>query len=216
MISIIRIEAQENPELLWKNILEKKDELQNAFGNKGRLLYLSKRHKYKEASLSVHVIEPNILGNFISHNLAKLKEVTSIWLINMLQPNFFPLPKDTRHMRRYAITLKIFPSLLEEVYHKISDTDYPEWIKLVYVAYTFHFFADSIQFSILSEKDDAELQKFISTIIDNIPGVLKSTVFEIEKTHPFISYEEWQDYASQHPMNIEWDEKYMIAHFHEN
>jgi len=216
MISIIRIETQENPEMLWNNILENKEILQNAFRNKGKLLYLSKRRNYKEASLSVHVAEPNILGNFIAHNLAKLKEVTSIWLINMLKPSFFPLPKDTRHMKRYIITLKIFPSRLDELYDMISNMDYPEWIKLVYVAYTFHLFTDSIQFSILSEKEDAELNKYINVNIDNIPGVLKSTVFEIEKTYPFISYKEWKDYSSQHPMPIEWDERYMIASFHES
>lgn len=216
MISIIITQAQENPELLWKGIIENKDELQNAFGNKGKLLYLSKRNNYNEANLSVHVADPNILGMFIAQNLAKIKEVTSIWVVNMLQPNFFPLPVDTKHMKRYIITLKIFPSRLDEVYEKILNPNYPEWIKPIYLAYTFHLFNDCIQFSLLSEKEDAELRKYINEVIDKIPGVLKSTVFEIEKTHPFISYKEWQEYASQHPFLIGSDEENMIAHFNES
>jgi len=69
-------------------IIENKNRLQNAFGNKGRLLYLSRRRNYNEANLSVHVADPNILGEFIAHNLAKLQEVTSLWVVNMLQPSF--------------------------------------------------------------------------------------------------------------------------------
>jgi hypothetical protein len=216
MISIIITQAQENPELLWKGIIENKNRLQNAFGNKGRLLYLSRRRNYNEANLSVHVADPNILGEFIAHNLAKLQEVTSLWVVNMLQPSFFPLPKDTRHMKRYIITLKIFPGRLDEVYAKISNPDFPEWIKLIYVSYTFHLFNDCIQVSLLSEKEDVELRKYINDTIDKIPGVLKSTVFEIEKTHPFISYKEWQEYASHHPFLVDSDERDMIAHFNES
>jgi hypothetical protein len=216
MISIIVIQAQENPERLWNNILENKDKLQNAIGNKGRLLYLSKRRNYSEADLSVHVAEPNILGKFIAHELAKIEEVTSLWMVNMLQPDFFPLPKDTKQMKRYIITLKIFPNRLNEVYEKISTQKYPGWIKLVYKAYTFHLLNDCLQFSVLSENDDAELRKFVNDIIDKTPGVLKSTVFEIEKTHPFIAYEEWQAYASQHTFSLDWDERNMIAHFHDS
>lgn len=215
MISIIIIQAQETPELLWKGIIENKDRLQNAFENKGRLLYLSKRINYNEANLSVHVAEPNILGSFIAQKLAKIKEVTSLWVVNMLQPDFFPVPKDTRHMKRYTITLKIFPSRLDEVYGKISRHDYPEWIKPIYVAYTFHLFNDGIQFSVLSDKDDAEFRKYINTSIDSIPGVLKSAVFGIEKTYPFITYNEWQEYASQHPFAVDWDERNMIDQLYE-
>ena len=214
MISIIIMQAQENPEGLWNNILDNKDKLQNAFGNKGRLLYLSKRCNYNEANLSVHAAEPNILGSFIAHELAQIEEITGVWVVNMLQPDFFPLPKDTKLMKRYIITLKIFPKRLEDVYEKISSQEYPVWIKLVYKAYTFHLFNDCIQFSVLSKNNDAELRKFVNDIVDKIPGVLKSTVFEIEKTHPFISYKEWETYASQHTFSIDWDERNMIAQFH--
>jgi len=215
MISIIIIQAQENPELLWKGIIENKDKLQSAFENKGKLLYLSKRINYNEANLSVHVADPNILGRFIAHNLAKIKGATSIWVVNMLQPDFFPVPKDTRHMKRYIITLKIFPSRLDEVYDKISKPDFPDWVQPIYLAYTFHLFNDCIQFSVLSGKDDAEFRKYINTAIDGIPGVLKSAVFQVEKTHPFITYEEWQEYASQHPFVVDWDERNMIDQLYE-
>ena len=215
MISIIIMQSQEKPERLWQDILDNREMLQCAFENKGRLLYLSKRVNYNEANLSVHVAEPNILGRFIAQNLAKIKEVTGIWVVNMLQPDFFPVPKDTRRMKRYIITLKIFPGRLDEVYKTVSETDLPEWIKRIYVAYTFHLFNDCIQFSVLSDKEDIEFRKYINNAIDRIPGVLKSTVFEIEKTYPFITYEEWQEYASRYPFTVDWDEKNMIDQFHE-
>jgi hypothetical protein len=207
------IQAQENPELLWNNILENKQELQNGLGNQGRLLFLSKRRNYNEASLSVHVAESNILGNFVAQHVAKIKEATGMWVTSMLSPVFFPLPKDTKQMKRYVLALKIFPNRLSGVYEKLSIPNHPEWIKQSYLAYTLHLFNDSIQLSLLSERPDAELRNYISTAIDKIPGILKSTVFEIEKTHPFISYEEWQDYASQHPTVVEWNGKNMIAQY---
>jgi len=213
MISIIIIQAQENPDVLWNNILSNKNRLQEAFENKGKLLYLSKRCNYNEANLSVHVAEPNILGKFIAHHVARLEEVTGIWVVNMLQPDFFPVPKDTKSMKRYIITLKIFPSRLDEVYEKISNRNYPEWIKPIYVAYTFHLFNDCIQVSLLSD-NNAEFRKYINTTIDTVPGVLKSAVFEIEKTYAFISYEQWQEYASQNTFVVGWDERNMIAQFH--
>ena len=216
MISSIITQAQENPEILWDGIIENKDRLQNAFGNKGKLLYLSKRYNYNEANLSVHVADPNILGEFISHNLAKIEPVTSIWVVNMLRPNFFPLPRDTKHMKRYIITLKIFPARLDEIYEKMSNPNYPVWIKPIYVAYTFHLFNDCIQFSVLSEKKDQELRKYINDVIDKTPGVLKSTVFEVEKTHPFISYEEWQEYTPQYPFLIDSNEKHIMAQFNKS
>lgn len=189
MISLIRIQTQEKPDILWNEVLNKREKLQEAIGNKGRLLYVSKRHNYNEASLFVHVEDNNMLADFISNHLSKLNDVTAIWLINMLKPVFFPFGKETDQVKRYTITLKVFPSRLSEVYKRLANLELPGGMKMVYFAYTFHLFGDAIQFSLLVE-DGAILQKYVKDVINNIPGVLQSTVCEIERTHHFISHEE--------------------------
>lgn len=190
MISLIRIQTQEKPDLLWNEVLSKRERLQEALGNKGRLLYVSKRYNYNEASIFVHATDTNVLANFISDHLSKLNGVTAIWLINMLKPVFFPFGKETDQVKRYTITLKVFPSRLSEVYERLAKMELHGGMKMVYFAYTFHLFGDAMQFSLLSE-DGAILQKYVKDVIDNIPGVLQSTVCEIERTHHFISHEEW-------------------------
>ncbi len=212
MIVIIRIQSQEKINLLWEDILLKQGQLRLALNGKGKLLYLSKRHRYNEASLFIHVADSHILGDFIANHLAKLDGVTGIWLINMLNPIFFPLPKDTREMKRYTVTVKAFSPRLGEVYDALSRLDLPSEFKMAYLAYTCHLFGDCLQFSLLTTNEKM-LNKYIDEVINKIPGVLRTTVCGIEKTHPFISHERWQSYASRHPIPVVWDEKHMVAQF---
>jgi hypothetical protein len=213
MINIIRIQTQEQPEQLWDRILDKKDELQSALANNGKILYLSKRSKYNEASMFVHTRDTNVLGDFIAMHLAKLDGVTGIWVINMVKPIFFPLPKGAAsQMKRYTVTVKSFPPRLSEIYEKISQLVFPDGIKITYLAYTFHLFGDCLQFSLLADEEKT-LQKYVNDIISNIPGILRTTVCEIEKNFPFISFEDWQNYSSQNPLLAAWDQENMIAQF---
>jgi len=130
----------------------------------------------------------------------------------MIKPVFFPLPKDTRGMRRFTITLKVFPKKLKDVYQHIANATLPEGLKMAYIAYTFHLFGDSIQFSILADSEEA-LNKYLAEVINKLPGVIKSTVNEIERTRPLVSYEEWKQYSSIHGIVPSWDEELMINQF---
>ena len=212
MICIVRIQAQEKPELLWDEILLNKSNLQEVLGAKGRLLYLSKRRNYHEVSLFVHVADTNVLGDFIAGHLAKLDGVTGIWLINMLKPIFYPLPEGAGQMKRYTVTLKAYSPKLSEIYGALVNLAPSGDVSIGYLAYTCHLFGDCIQVS-LQAQDGARIQKYVDEVISKVPGVLRTTLCEIEKTHPFVSYEEWQRYISKNAVLVDWDEQHMMAQF---
>jgi translation elongation factor EF-1beta len=212
MINIVRLQSQEKKEKICDVIMSQLNDLQESIKGKGQLLYLSKRIKHKDVSLFIHTNDPGVLGDFIAERLNNIENITDIWVINMIKPVFFPLPKDTKGMKRYTITLKVFPRKLKDVYQNITNVALPEGLKMAYVAYTFHLFGDSIQFSILADSEEV-LNNYLAEVVNKLPGVLKTTVNEIERTRPLVSYEEWQQYSSNHDIVPSWDEELMINQF---
>lgn len=212
MINIIRLQSQEKKEKICDVIMSQINELQDSIKGKGQLLYLSKRIKHKDVSLFIHTNDPGVLGDFIAEHLNFIENITDIWVINMIKPVFFPLPKDTKGMKRFTITLKVFPKKLKDVYQHIANATLPEGFKMAYVTYTFHLFGDSIQFSILADSEEA-LNKYIAEVVNKLPGVLKTTINEIERTRPLVSYDEWKQYSSNHGIVPSWDEELMINQF---
>lgn len=212
MINIIRLQSQETKEKICDVIMSQINELQDSIKGKGQLLYLSKRIKHKDVSLFIHTNDPGVLGDFIAERLNFIENITDIWVINMIKPVFFPLPKDTKGMKRFTITLKVFPKKLKDVYQHIANASLPEGFKMAYIAYTFHLFGDSIQFSILADSEEA-LNKYMAEVVNKLPGVLKTTINEIERTRPLVSYDEWKQYSSSHGIVPSWDEELMINQF---
>ena len=100
MINIIRLQSQETKEKICDIIMSRIDELQDSIKGKGQLLYLSKRIKHRDVSLFIHTNDPGDLGDFIAGRLNEIENITDIWVINMIKPVFFPLPKDTKNMKR--------------------------------------------------------------------------------------------------------------------
>jgi hypothetical protein len=212
MITIIRIKSQEHREWFCDYIISQKDELQKGIEGKGRLLYLSKRAKHEDVSLFIHTLNLDVLGDFIADHLSKMEHITSTWVINMIKPIFYPLPKDTKHLKRFTITLKVFPKSLKYVYQNIATSAFPDGLRMAYIAYTCHLFGDCIQFSILAGKEET-LNKYLTDIVNKIPGVLNTTVNLIEMTTPLVSYAEWKQYSSIHSIVPSWDEELMINQF---
>ncbi|PIU20180.1 MAG: hypothetical protein COT18_03575 [Elusimicrobia bacterium CG08_land_8_20_14_0_20_59_10] len=193
MMVIVRIQSQGKSASLWNEIINKKDKLQDILGDNGTLLYLSKRLGSNDISLMLHTTNSLALADFITSHLAKISGVDGLWLINMLKPVFFQLPAQADRMKRYAVSVKIYPPRLDEVYRTVSKTALPAGINMVYLAYTCHLFGDCLQFSVLADKD-AKFENFVENMINKIPGVLRATATEIEKTHVFIPYREWERY----------------------
>jgi len=212
MINIVRLQSQEKKEKICDVIMSQINDLQESIKGKGLLLYLSKRIKHKDVSLFIHTNDPGVLGDFIAERLNNVENITDIWVINMIKPVFFPLPKDTKGMKRFTITLKVFPKKLKDVYQNIAAATLPESLKMAYIAYTFHLFGDSIQFSILADSEDA-LNKYLAEVVNKLPGVVKMTINEIERTRPLVSYDEWKQYSSNHGIVPAWDEELMINQF---
>ncbi len=212
MITIIRLKSQEQKERFCDYIISQKNELQKGIEGKGRLLYLSKRAKHEDVSLFIHTLNPDVLGDFIADHLSKIEHITSTWVINMIKPVFYPLPKDTKNSKRFTITLKVFPKSLKNVYQTIATAAPPNGLRMAYIAYTCHLFGDCIQFSILAEREET-LNKYLADVVNKIPGVLNTTLNLIERTWPLVSYDEWQQYSSIHGIVPSWDEELMINQF---
>jgi hypothetical protein len=212
MINIIRLQSQDKKEKICDVIMSRIDKLQESIEGKGQLLYLTKRIKHKDVSLFIHTSDPSVLGDFISERMNNIEGITDIWVINMIKPIFFPLPKDTRGMKRFTITLKVFPKKLKDVYEKIANDTLPQGLKMAYIAYTFHLFGDSIQFSILADCEK-DLGLYLKQEVEHLPGVVKTTVNEIERTRPLVSYDQWKRYSSSHGIVPSWDEAFMINQF---
>ena len=214
MISIIRLNSQERKERICDFVMAKLDELQASLKDKGQLLYLTKRAKHEDVSLFIHTNDSNSLGDFIAEELNKIEHVTGIWVIHLIKPIFYPLPKDTKSMKRFAISLKVFINNLGDVYRNIATARLPDGLKLAYIAYTFHLFEDSIQLSILTENEE-NLNNYLTTVVEKMPGVLRTTFNLIERTRPLVSYATWREYSSKHGIVPSWDENSMIGQFQE-
>jgi hypothetical protein len=212
MISIIRLKSQERRERICDLVMAQLDELQESVKHKGQLLYLTKRARHEDVSLFIHTVDPNFLGDFIAESLSKIEHVTEIWAIHLIKPIFYPLPKDTKNMRRFVISLKVYIKNLKKVYENIATASLPDGLKLAYLAYTFHLFEDSLQLSILTE-NERTLNNYLTGSVEKTPGVLRTTVNLIERTRPLVSYETWREYSSKHGIVPSWDENLMVGQF---
>jgi hypothetical protein len=209
MIAIVRMRAQEQRDTLWEYLAEHAGQLQHRLAHEGRLLFLSQRARHEDVSLFIHVAEPDVLANLIVRDLAKIDGMTGCWMINMLKPLFFPLPRDTGEMSRYAITIRAFPPKLEDVYDGLSRPDLPAGVLMAYLALTCHLYGDCLQFSVLAD-DEESVNRYLDESVRTLPGVLHLTVSLIERTKPLVSYDEWSDYSATHPS---WDPAHMINQF---
>lgn len=212
MIAIVRMKAQERPEKLWDYVISHTEELQEKLHERGRLLYISRRAKHEDVSLFIHVADSDILGSVIAEELGKINDLTGCWVIHMMKPVFFPLPRDTRKMKRYVITLRVFPSHLAEVYEGLLRVVVPQGIMLTYVTLTCHLYGDCLQFSALADDED-RLNRFIADKIRPLPGVLKTTSNYVERTKPLVSYDEWKKYSTLHSLIPRWNERLMVDQF---
>jgi len=215
MITLIRMKSLTDKGEIWDEILQHKDELQSGLEGKGQMLYLSKRARHVDVSLFVHTVDTDILGGFIAKHLIKIEQIEDIWVIHLIKPVFYPLPKDTKDMKRFTITLKVLARNYSHIYQNIAAAALPEDLRMAYIAYTFHLFGDSIQFSLLAEEEE-RLGRYITNVVNKLPGVLNTTVNLIEKTKPLITYDEWKRYSSEHRLVPSWDEELMINQFLES
>lgn len=154
---------------------------------------MSQRQGHNEASLFVHARDSNAISELITEQLSQIPAVSAVWIIHLFKPRFFPIPADSEKMKRFVITAKIKPDSLSEVYSQLTDPNLPNGLKKVYYAYTFHLYDETLQYSLLAGSAET-LKQYIAEKLDKIKSILKIELHPIEKTKPFISYNEWQEY----------------------
>jgi len=204
MLIIIRIHSKESIEPVWEEIIKSQDRIQQEYADKCHILYLTKRMGFhKEASLFVEAADRSTISDLIVTHLARIPGIEGFIIHHLYKAKFYPLPHDTKEYKRFTINLKVDAPYLAEVYKRLIDPNIPEGMKKVYFAYTFHSSIDSLQLSMLSKSEDT-LREYIVNVIDKFPGVLKTTIFAIERTKPFITYDIWQKFADQHPSALDW------------
>ena len=131
---------------------------------------------------------------------------------NLFKPVFYPLPRDTKHFKRFAVTVNTVPRQTSEVYETLSTSAAPDGLVKTYLGYTFSSFGESVQFSLLAENDKA-VEDYVSDVVERIPGVRRAHVFPIEMTKPLVSYDEWKEYSTRHSIVTAWDEEQMMEQF---
>ena len=195
MLIIIRINSKGPVETIWDEIINQQEPIQKTFGDKCRMLYLTKRQGFSnEASLFVDVSDHSILSDLIVRHLAKIKDVENFVIHHLLKPKFYPLPRDTKEYKRFIINLKVGAPYLTDVYRNLIDPTIPEEMKKVYFAFTFHHSSDCIQLSVLSKSEDV-LREYVAEVIERLPGVIRTTIIPIERSKPLISYKTYQSFA---------------------
>ena len=211
MILIVRMSTDGDAKKMWASIMEQKDSMQSALGKKAKLLYLAKRIEFNEASLYIHTSDIISIINLINEHLNTVDEVSAISIVHLIKPRFFPVPKDTYNLKRFIISLKVQPKSLKDVYKKLLNPNLPEGIRKVYYALTFQNYNEALQYCLLAEHKES-VQKYIAESIDSIDGIIKTELYQAEKTKPFISYKEWLKYTSEGHDVPAWHH-YMENHF---
>ena len=211
MIFIIRTQTESDPKKLWLSIIEQKEALQKTLQKSGRLLYLTKRAEFNEASLFIHASNSSDIVDMLVNNVSSIEGVSNISIIPLYRPRFFPLPKDTSDMKHFVISAKVQPKHLRDVYVKLMNPILPPDVKRVYYAFTFQGQDENIQYALLSH-EEGTVQKFVEEQMHNIEGIIKTEINLTEKTKPFISYSEWLEYSSQGKSIPGWY-RYMENHF---
>lgn len=69
----------------------------------------------------------DILEDFIAEHLNKIEHITGIWVINMIKPVFYPLPKDTKNMKKICHYHEGFPEKSQRCISKYRHCRPSRW-----------------------------------------------------------------------------------------
>ncbi len=199
MIVIARLHSNNNPDVTWDYIVENHEAMNERLRDDVRLLYMTRRGRHNDVSLFMHVNDIDAMGQFIADEVAQIEDVDDVWIINLFNSRFFPVPKETLpDLSRFTITIQVYPSLLKEIHDALCTTPSTPEFAVMYIANTFHLYGVSIMVSVLA-KHKRNVRSFISKRIKTIPGVLRTHAYGILKTHRLLPREEWEKYAHIFP-----------------
>jgi hypothetical protein len=201
MIVVTRLHSDGNPDVIWDYIMQNHTGMSERLCDGVKLLYATRRARHNDVSLFMHINDIDAMGEFISNEISRIDSVDALWIIDLINPKFFPVPKGTRpNLPRYTITIHAYPKQLKDVYEAMCAMPPNPDFAVMYVANTFHLFGESIMMSVLA-RDKELVDGFTSGRIEKIPGVLHTRTYEIMRTHRLLPREEWQKYAEIFPDN---------------
>lgn len=199
MIIVTRLHSDSNPDVIWDYIMEHYERMNKKLENNVRLLYATRRVRHKDVSLFMHVNDIDAMGDFISSEISRIDSVDALWVIDLINPKFFLVPKGTEsNLLRFTITIHAYPKHLQDIYDVMCATPPRPDFVVMYVANTFHLFGESIMMSVLAG-DKGLVDDFVSKKIEKSPGVLHTRTCRIMKTHRLLPREEWQNFAEIFP-----------------
>jgi DNA-binding Lrp family transcriptional regulator len=197
MLAIVRVKIMDDNDSLWEYVLENKETIEKEFNGQAQLMYITKRARHEDTSLFISAENPDILGNFLAKKVSKIEGVDKIWMINLMGMKFFKIPEEKlMEMQRAVVTIRAYPNKFDEIYNGLSKFQpFGDFIP-VYVAYTFHYYGDSLMFSLVAN-DIKGIQGYIEENIKEIPGVFGYTTDFIEKQQRLASKEVWKGYVKE-------------------
>jgi len=211
MIAIIRLHSRVSQSKCWKFVAQNQEKLREALGDNGLMLYLTQRVGKDDTSLFVHTAQPDMMGRFVSEQLAATEGIDGIWMIPLFEPRFFPVPRHFETMQRYALSLRVAPNDMHGARVGLEQMTLPENLKMAYIAYTFHQYDNCISYSLIAE-DKFAIQEHLDRV-EKHPKILQVLVHSVERTRALMTHAQWVEYSSQHLIVPSWKEEHMLDQF---
>lgn len=192
-----------DPNHIWDFIAKNHEKMRN---EDVRLLYMTRRHLQDDTSLIVDAKDADALSEFINKQLAHLKYVRGVRVINMAKMRFFRVPLEhPGEFFRFTITIDALPNHLQKVYDAIAAFKPGRDIIVNYIAQTFQSFDASIMVSILARSKN-HMDVFVDECVRTLPGVVDAEITHISKTMRLVSPEEWEEFLGAHFLTAEGEQ----------
>ncbi|MFQ6106135.1 MAG: hypothetical protein ACE5QF_00900 [Thermoplasmata archaeon] len=178
-----------NLKKLWEHVLANHKDWD---GSNCQIVYMTHRHMREDISLFVYGEDMNDISEFALAHLAPLTYVRSLRFISLMNPRFFPIPKDTfQRLERYTLAISCEPRHLTSVYDTLSRYKGTESVVPNYLAYTLSGGEGDLLAS-YSTKGESTMRKFVDRYIRPLDGVTDVSTTRISRTKRLVSAAEWK------------------------
>jgi len=195
MMCVLMLDVEGGKESLWDDIVrlcsEKEGEVEP--------LYATRCVTHGDISLIMDVKDPDQISDFVSDTLAPLGGLRDLWMFNMINPRFFPIPLMTtsQELKPFTITIDGETEHYRAMFEAISNIQPTNDVIVTYLAYTFQSFEDDLVLSLLG-KDIYTVDDFVINNIRQIDGIFDSKTYAISKTKILTSFKNWRNYINKY------------------
>ena len=192
MTVIVRLYAKSSLEKLWDDI---ESNLPKFESEDLKPLYASQQEAKDYITVIFEANNFEILKEVLTTNLPTLVDVRKTRTIPMLEPTYFLLPKEhPKDLQRYLITLRVNPSMIQNVRSTIIGTKFPDNLFLTYL--TFSLGDDDVLLSVLADSRNT-VQTFVKNLFGNMGGVESYDISNQLKTKRLTSMEAWKEHQNK-------------------